>query len=211
LHISVTSLFRPSQNIEHDMIETANMSGYDMLLMGIGHGVFEGTILGKVLGITNKIISPVRLYDSITGKEKLFSTDIFDERTSHIIKSVKVPVAIFIEKNFTEIETVFIPLFSREDQFLLQFAAKILSGNAGRITIMDPSGLIDLHPEIKETINSMELLAPGQLNLHSEKALEREFLQQQNLMMISYESWKKAVESHSIWLSNSPSVLIIRG
>jgi len=211
LHISVTSLFRPSQNIEHDMIETANMSGYDMLLMGIGHGVFEGTILGKVLGITNKIISPVRLYDSITGKEKLFSTDIFDERTSHIIKSVKVPVAIFIEKNFTEIETVFIPLFSREDQFLLQFAAKILGGNAGRITIMDPSGLIDLHPEIKETINSMELLAPGQLNLHSEKALEREFLQQQNLMMISYESWKKAVESHSIWLSNSPSVLIIRG
>ena len=36
------------------------------------------------------------------------------------------------------------------------------------------------------------------------------FLVQQNLMIISLESWKKLVDSQSVWLSTVPSVLIIK-
>jgi Kef-type K+ transport system membrane component KefB len=111
LAVCVIKLFKPSHNIEHDIIETANNGDYDMLIMGIGHSVFEGTVLGRILGITTKIISPVRLIDTIKGKEKLFHADIFDERTSHIIKSVKTPVGILIEKNLTKVEQSFVPLF----------------------------------------------------------------------------------------------------
>lgn len=210
LDLPIISMFKPSHDIEHDIIEIANQGDYDILLMGIGHSVFEGTILGKVLGITTKIISPVRLYDTIKGKSKLFNADIFDERTSHIIKSVKVPVAILIEKNLDKIEEIFVPLFSVQDQFLLNFAGKTLLHGEVNITIMDPTGIIEQNPQIREIIESIELLGPGRINLHSTNGLEKDFLQQQDLMMISYESWKKAVESHSIWLSHSPSVMIIR-
>ncbi|MCE7039358.1 cation:proton antiporter [Dyadobacter sp. CY312] len=211
LQLPVTTLFKPSQDIEHDIIETANTGGYDLLLMGIGHSVFEGTILGKVLGITTKIISPVRLFDTITGKEKLFHKDIFDERTSHVIKSVKVPVALFIEKNMTKTEQVFIPLFAPDDIFLLNFAIRMAANPDIQITIMDPSGLLNQLTSLQEAVGKMEESAPGRVTLHSEKALEKDFLQQQDLMMISYLSWKQAVESHSLWLSFSPSVLVIRG
>ncbi|CAG5073011.1 Glutathione-regulated potassium-efflux system protein KefB [Dyadobacter sp. CECT 9623] len=210
LEVPVTTLFKPSQDIEHDIIEYANTGGYDLLMMGIGHGAFEGTFLGKLLGITNKIISPVRLFDTITGKEKLFHADIFDERTSHVIKSVKVPVALLIDKNLSKTERIFLPIFSSADRFLLDFAARMIGQHGTTVTIMDPTGLLDQKTEVREAVAHMQSNFPDRIELHNENALEKEFLVKQDLMLISYQSWKLAVRSHSVWLSHSPSVLVIR-
>jgi Kef-type K+ transport system membrane component KefB len=211
LDISFHSLFRPSQNIEHDIIETANNGEYDMLMIGIGRSVFEGTFLGKILGFTSRIISRERLFDTITGKEKLFHPGVFDERTTHIIKSVKVPVGILIEKNLTKVENIFIPVFTPQDEFLLHFAQKLVTAGELNVHIMDPSEMVLQHADAHDTFTAMQEIAPEKVALHFEKALDKEFLREQDLMVISLDSWKKAVESHSIWLSNSPSVLIIRG
>jgi hypothetical protein len=54
---------------------------YDLLLVGLGKSIFEGTILGKVIGFTTRIINPDRLIDKFTGKEGLFENSPFDERT----------------------------------------------------------------------------------------------------------------------------------
>ncbi|GGB80879.1 cation:proton antiporter [Dyadobacter sediminis] len=203
-------LFKPSQNIVHDIIETANNGEYDMLLIGIGHTVFEGTFLGRILGITSKIISRNRLFDTLTGKEKLFHADIFDERTTHLIKSVKVPLGIFIEKNLENVEQIFLPVFSANDLFLLEFASRLLVKNAIRLTIMNPAEMPDSDSEIRNALTAMQQMDPEKITLHTTTALEKDFLNQKDLMIISLNSWKKAVESHSIWLSHSPSVLILR-
>jgi Kef-type K+ transport system membrane component KefB len=210
LEIEVTKLFKPSQDVEHDIVDAANQGNFSLLLMGIGHTVFEGTILGRILGITTKIISPVRLFDSITGKEKLFHQDIFDDRTTHIIKSSKVPVGILIEKDMGEIQQLFIPLFEPGDKFLLEFAEKILAVSSVEIIIMDSFGLSENIPEMAKIIARLQETTPDHVRIHEGNALVKEFLDQQDLMLIGLDSWKKAVESHSIWLSHSPSVLILR-
>jgi Kef-type K+ transport system membrane component KefB len=211
LSLPFVSLFKPSQNIEHDIIETANSGDYDMLMIGIGHTVFEGTLLGKILGFTSKIISRERLFDTITGKEKLFHSDVFDERTTHIIKSVKVPVGILIEKNLGKVENILIPLFSPEDQFLIPFAQKLLMTGNINLTIMDPANSFGEQAELANNLKEIQEMAPEKVHFYHENALEKDFLQEKDLMLISLGSWKKAVESHSIWLSYSPSVLIVRG
>jgi hypothetical protein len=211
LDTSFHSLFKPSQNIEHDIIETANAGDYDMLMIGIGRSVFEGTFLGKILGFTSRIISRERLFDTITGKERLFHADVFDERTTHIIKSVKVPVGILIEKNLGKVTNVFIPLFSAEDKFLLEFAKKLVATGSIQVSIMDPSHTVSQEAGIGDALASIQEAFPEQVTLYYENALEKDFLQEKDLMVISLASWKKAVESHSVWLSHSPSVLIIRG
>jgi Kef-type K+ transport system membrane component KefB len=211
LDTSFHSLFKPSQNIEHDIIETANAGDYDMLMIGIGRSVFEGTFLGKILGFTSRIISRERLFDTITGKERLFHADVFDERTTHIIKSVKVPVGILIEKNLGKVTNVFIPLFSAEDKFLLEFAKKLVATGSIQVSIMDPSHTVSQEAGIRDALASIQEAFPEQVTLYYENALEKDFLQEKDLMVISLASWKKAVGSHSVWLSHSPSVLIIRG
>jgi Kef-type K+ transport system membrane component KefB len=210
LNLPVVTLFKPSQNIDRDIIETANLGNFDLLLIGIGRSVFEGTLLGKVLGFTTKMISPERIYGTLMGKETFFDDRIFDERTKHIIKSVKGPVGILIEKNLSKIENIFIPIFSLHDSFLLIFAQKLIHHSEARIIILDVSGVIHQNPELKETISAIEHIAPNHITVYQEKKIEKEFLEQQDLMLISLDSWRKAVESHSLWLSNSPSVLMIR-
>ncbi len=211
LNAKFSSLFKPSQNIEHDIIEIANEGEYDMLMIGIGRSVFEGTFLGKILGFTSKFVSRERLFDTITGKEKLFHADVFDERTTHIIRSVKVPVGILIEKNLEQVKNVFMPLFAPEDRILLPFAGRLTSVSGLQVTIMDPSQTVSQHLETGEALKTLQEKSPENLTLLYENVLEKDFLQSKDLMVISLESWIKAVESHSVWLSYSPSVLIIRG
>jgi hypothetical protein len=48
------------------------------------------------------------------------------------------------------------------------------------------------------------------LSLLQEKVIHKDFLDNQELMLVSYKSWKALVESKSLWLDDVPSVLIIR-
>ena len=210
LNMVVVSLFKSTQDIDKEISETANAGNYDLLLVGIGRSVYEGTLLGKILGFTSNMINPEKLYDKITGKEKLFENTVFDERTKLIIKSAKIPVGIVLDKGLEKIETVFIPIFSISDSFLFVYAQKLIHNSEARVVILDVAGIVKQNPELKETIRAIEQIAPNHIALYNERKIEKDFLDQQDLMLISIDSWKKAVETQSIWLSNTPSVMIIK-
>ncbi len=210
LHLPVTTMFKPSLQIDSEISQTANAGHFDLLLIGIGRSVFEGTLLGKILGFTTKIINPERLYETITGKEKLFDHSLFDDRTKSIIKNARVPVGIFIDKDSTKIENIFIPVFSISDSFLLIYAQKLIHNNNARVVVLDSTGVIKQNPEMKEAIRSIEQIAPNHIALYNENKINRDFLGDQDLMLISLDSWRKAVETQSIWLPQTPSTLIIK-
>jgi hypothetical protein len=77
--------------------------------------------LGKVLGFTTQIINPDRLIDKFTGKEGLFENSPFDDRTRQVIAQSKIPVGIFLDKQPEELERIFVPIFSIEDRFLIEY------------------------------------------------------------------------------------------
>lgn len=210
LNLTIVSMFKPSQDIDKEITETANAGSFDLLIVGMGRSVYDDTLLGKILGFTTKIITPDRLYDTITGKEKLFENTFFDERTKQIIRSAKVPVGILIDKNFEKADKIFIPVFSISDSFLLIYAQKFIRNNDTQIVILDVTGVIKQNAELKETIRSIEQIAPNHIALFNDKKIEKDFLSQQDLMIISIDSWKKVVETQSVWLSNTPSTLIIK-
>jgi Kef-type K+ transport system membrane component KefB len=210
IEIPFTPLFKPSQQIEQDIIDTANTGAYHLLLIGVGHSVFEGTIWGKVLGITNKFASPTRLLSSLTGKKNLFNHDIFDEKTTHILESTIPSVGIFIEKNLTKTDHIFIPLFSINDQFLITYASKLSSKPDIRITVADPHGVIGQSAELTAAINDIKQGSSESFCLLKGDFAHPGILEQQDLLLIGLESWKQEIKAHSAWLSQLPSVLIIR-
>ena len=210
LNQKIITLFKASVDIDSDITEIANHGEYDLLLIGLGQSIFEGTLLGKVLGYTTRIINPDRLIDKFTGKEGLFENSPFDERTRHIIAYSKMPVGILVDKKLEDIDRVLIPLFTADDAFLMEYAQKLIHNNDSQITILDPAGEIKNNSEIKENIRSIEQIAPNHITLSSERVMKKEFLEQQDLMIISLDSWKKLVDSQSVWLNSTPSVLIIK-
>lgn len=208
--VPVHTMFKPSINFSDEIVETANNGDFDMLIIGMGSSVFDGTLLGKILGFTTKIISPERLYDTLVGKEKFFDTTAFDDNIKQMVRMVKIPVGIFLDKNYKKAEYIFLPIFSISDSFLLIYAQRLIHHNHSKIIILDAAGVIKQNPEMKETIRSIEQIAPNHIVLHNERKIDREMLEQQDIMLISLDSWKNAVETHSIWLSQSPSMLIMK-
>ena len=206
----VSTFFKASNDIDSDISKTANQGDFDLLLIGLGQSMFEGSFLGKILGFTTRIITPDRILNTITGKDNIFEESIFDDRTRQILMKSEVPVGILVDKKFTKADIIFVPIFDKSDAYLIHYAQKLIHNNESQITILDSKGLIKNNPEIKEMIRSIEQKAPNHITLLNEQKIEKEFLLKQDLMLISLNSWKKLVETRGIWLSNTPSTLIIQ-
>lgn len=206
----ITTIFKATVDIETDIADIANHGEYSILLVGLGKSIFEGTLLGKVLGFTTRIINPDRLIDKFTGKEGLFENSPFDERTRQIISKSKIPLGILIDKNLKDVNQVFIPVFNAEDVFLMEYAQKLVYNNNSTVSILDVNTTYGTNFVVESTINSLNQKYPENIILMSEKTIRKEFLTKLDLMIVSLESWKTLVDSQSAWLTNVPSVLIIK-
>jgi len=210
LQQEITTIFKATIDIETDIADIANQGDYDLLLVGLGKSIFEGTLLGKVLGFTTRIINPDRLIDKFIGKEGLFENSPFDERTRQIVSKSKMPLGILIDKELQDVKRVFIPMFTPEDSFLMDYAQKLIYNSDSNISIVDSNNLAHNNFIIESAISSLEQKFPEHITIMQERIMKKDFLDRQDLMIISLESWKKLVDSQSIWLSNVPSVLILK-
>jgi Kef-type K+ transport system membrane component KefB len=206
----VTTLFKATTDMDSDIAAVANKGEFDLVLIGIGQSIFEGTLLGKILGFTTRIINPENLLNTFTGKEKLFENSPFDDKTQHILSKTEPPVGILVDKEFTSTDRVFVTIFDVADAFLIDFSQKLISNAGSQVTVLDAVGAIKNNAEIKESIRIIEHNVPNHIKLLNERKIEKEFLQEQDLMIISVDSWKKLVESRSPWLNHTPSLLILK-
>lgn len=206
----IITLFKASYDIDSDIVEIANKGDYDLVLVGLGQSIFEGTLLGKVLGYTTRIINPDRLIDKFTGKEGLFENSPFDERIRQIVAKTKMPVGILVDKNLENLDAVFVPVFGKKDVFLIDYAQKLIKNNNSQVIVLDAGGDALNNKIIKDKIAAVEEKFSENISIMTDRVMKKEFLQQQDIMLISLDSWKKLLDSQSVWLSNVPSVLIIK-
>lgn len=210
LNQEITTLFKASDDIDDDITEITNKGDFDLLLVGIGHSIFEGTLLGRVLGYTTRIVNPDRLIQKLSGKERLFRNSPFDERTQNILSRSKVPVGIFVDRKMGSFDRVMVPLFSEKDGFLVDYIQRLINNSGAQITVTDPLGILVNHTEIKEAIRAIEQEAPNHLALNNHEVINEQFISQFQLMVISTDGWKRLIDSRQSWLSQMPSILILQ-
>jgi hypothetical protein len=210
LNQEITTIFKATVDIENDIADIAYRGEFDLVLVGLGKSIFEGSLLGKVLGFTTRIINPDRLLDKFTGKEGLFENSPFDDRTRLIISKSKNPLGILVDKDLNEVDNVFVPIFSSDDSFLIDYAQKLIYNNDSKVTLLEINNQIKNNFVIENAITTLETTFPEKISLIDESEMKAGFLAKQDLMIISLESWKKLVDAQSVWLSTVPSVLIIK-
>lgn len=208
LNQKITTLFKVTNDIISEIPDVANKGDYDLLLVGLGQSIFEGSLLGRILGFTTRIIDPDRLISSFAGKDKLFEKYPFEESTRMILAKSEVPVGILLDKNLAKTDRVFIPVFDIKDAFLIKYAQKLIANSDAHVTIFEANGKV-INPEMKDMISEIEQNTPNLINIVQQTEIGKDILQQHDLMMISLESWKMLIEKQTVWLTNTPSVLII--
>jgi len=209
LNRKVTTLFKATNDLESDIAEIANRGGFDILLMGVGQSIFQGSLLGRLLGFTTGIFNPERILNKVTGREKLFNDSPFDERTNAILTKVKIPVGIFIDKQFMQANRLLIPVGSAQDEFLLDYVQRFITNSGAQVIVVDLIDTLKSAPSFKERIRVIEQVAPNHITISNGKESIASTFNTKDLMVISLNTWKFLVSQKMKWLSDIPSTLIV--
>jgi hypothetical protein len=210
LNLKINTVFKPSQDIYKEIVQTANNGNFDIMIIGTGKSVFEGSFLGKFMGLFSKIMNPMKLLNILKGKEKLLENEVFDDNVRQIIKSSTIPVGIFIDKGLAKIQNVFIPLYFNTDSFLLVYARRLMQNCGTNIVLSQFNGTIKDNSELKNQISLVINAMPDKITMLSGKNIGKEFIAGNDLILISHDGWRKAVKAKSSWLKHTNSVLIIK-
>lgn len=210
LNQQVTTLYKVSGgSVDDEITNVAHKGNYDLLLIELGQSIFEGTLLGKILGFTTRIINPETILNTVTGKDNLFDQSPLDENTRLILSKSQIPVGILIDKGFEKANRVFVPIFGAKDAHLIDYTQKLIHNSGAQVVVLDAAGEIKNNAEIREKIRAIEQHAPNHISLLNQQTIDKNFLAEQDLMIISIESWKKLLDTKSIWLSDIPSTLVV--
>lgn len=210
LNLPIEKLYKVSEDIGNDIAETANQGDYDLLLTGMGQSIFKGSLLGTLLGYSAKILNPEYLVDKFTGRERFSGNLPFAETTREILTKCKVPVGILVDNNFKHTGKIFLPVFSNEDGFLIEYARQFIVNSSSRITVYDASGKLTVDAGILESIRRIEQYAPDHIVRLNHLTFDHDFVKHHDLMLISMEGWSNLVDSKSPWMKNLPSVFIVK-
>lgn len=210
LGMNLTSIFNVTNDIEAEISEVANNGEYDLLLVGLGKSIFEGSLLGKVIGFTTRIINPDRLIDKLKGKEGLFENSPFDERTRQIVTRTKKPLGILIDQDYEKSDTIFVPIIKSDDVVLIDYAQKMIFNNNSKINFLDINGFIKNNFVMQSAVATLLQKFPSNITIVTESNLNNAFFQEQDLTLISLESWKSVIDNNLPWLDEVSSVLIMK-
>lgn len=210
IHRKVNALFKLSVDVDSDIVEVANKGNYDLLLIGLGESIYDGTVLGKILGYTTRLINPDIIVNKFTGKEKFFNNLPFDDRTRHIISNIKIPMGVFVDKGLEKLDKIFIPFADKDDLFLLEYIQKFINNNDSQIVIMEFDNVISSNPEVAQAIKSIENVKPNHVSVLNEKEIQQEFLDRKDLVMLSVKSLRKLINRKSEWIIQSNSLLVMK-
>lgn len=205
-----TPVFRGTDDIEQEIADTANKGDYDLLLTGIGQSIYDGSILGKIIGFTSNVIRPERMYHSLTRRERKNTHSWMDELTYSLYKSVDIPWGILVENRMpSTINQVVIPIGEVSDSFLFFYVQKLMQNSQVQVTFLDIQNTIKQHIEIKEAIRVLEQSAPNQVEIiyNAEESLVDFTLF--DLMLISQFCWKTIIDDRKNWINSLPSTLIL--
>lgn len=203
------TVFRESADLDNEITAAVNKGNYDLLLISLKESIYEGSLLGRLLGFTTRIINPEKLLNTVTGKENIFETSPFDEHTRQIVSKSQVPVGILVDKGISDFDQVFIPVLEEQDVFLIDYAQKLIHNTGAQVTIADTSDILKKNEVARERIRFIEQKAPNHIALSSAAVITPESLKGRNLMLVSLGSWRALIESKSDWLSGIPSTLVI--
>jgi Kef-type K+ transport system membrane component KefB len=209
LKVNISTLFKVSANIDADILKEANSGSYQMLLIGIGHSIYEGSWLGKIAGIGSYIINPHRIITRLLRKDHQHDIPKLDDRTRLILAKAKIAVGILISANKTISDEILVPVWTDDDLKIVDMLARTQDRSNQHITIAIPdSEKADIG--FKQRVEEIAKVKQYTLLSIEGNTLPVDIQNRPHLLVIGIERWKRISEPDQGWLGNSQSLLVIK-
>ncbi|MBL1408904.1 cation:proton antiporter [Sphingobacterium faecale] len=206
LEQSMSSVFKISGDIDTEIIQTTREEDTDLLLLGVSESIYEGSILGRFLDFTSRIINPERLLHTVKQAESPFLTY---SRNDQINARVTSAVGILIDKNFMHVDQVIVPVFQPQDIFLLTYIQKLIHNSDSQVIVVDFKNVLKNNEVFRERLRQLEQQAPNHLVIYTDQEITPDMLAKQDLMLIHLTVWEELVAKEVAWLKDAPSTLLL--
>lgn len=206
LSIDVKTLYQASNDVREEILHTAHSGAYDLLLLSNSQSIFYGTIMENVIGA----LHPEKILNTIAGKETAEQI-ILDEPVRSFVNQSKIPVAFFIDKNFSSPEKIVVPVTSIGDIFLIFYVKRIVRNSNCKVVIVDCAGVIQANSEIKGELSELENTSSNNVSFITLKDFESNRVNEVSLLITSFDGWNALEKNYHPVSGLNASVLLVRG
>lgn len=203
----IISFFKVSNNYQSDVVEFANQGEYSFILMDSEESIFYGSLLGRVLGFTTKMINPEKLINTVIGREPLLETSIIELDTRAIEKKTKMPVGILLDKEIKKLDNILFIYFDIEDFYLNKYFKKFIDNDSSMITILDY--LNNDKTSLNNSLKELDERYSDEISIIKDKDISENLIASKDLIIVSFKNFNKLFQLKKDWMNSLPSVLII--
>ena len=209
LQVPLNLFFKPSGDIVGEIVDTSAQGNFDLLLIGTGTSVFEGSTLGRILGFGTRMFNPRKLAAALRGEPAFGNAYGFDEKANNILLKSEITVGVLAGKEVSSVKETRLMFSDVNDLDLLNLAEKLISNNGSRIILCFNADFSEPPASVRDAVQAVQFRWP----LHfSTEQLEHnnKFETLEDLILISLSGWKNLREHQRSLFISKTSVLIVR-
>jgi Kef-type K+ transport system membrane component KefB len=209
--IQVVPKYKVTDNIDQEIIRTAERGKFDLLLIGAGKAVINVPLVGWFFELKN-YLSRLKILKQPNGNIRYSGKyNLIHEKARYILEHAGCTVGVFIDRDFEKSNRIFLPLLHRDDLVLLSFLNSFMLNEEVTAFIYDKSDLMKSDPAVKSEIESIQNSYFTRLHLvNKEDIVPDGFFTDIQLMLISLKGWKHLIKNHKHWIMRLPSTLVIK-
>ena len=146
----------------------------------------------------------------VGSSRTVFSDDVVGGKVKNFLEETRGHVGVLVDKDFEVADRILVYLHNIDDLFLIPFAGRFVRNNNARITFVDAKKLVKNVAGFAKAFEHLNTEHPGTAQLQENQNLPSEVIEGSNLAIISYSAWQDSGDSSQQWLSQTPSLLILK-
>jgi Kef-type K+ transport system membrane component KefB len=202
--ISLNQFFKPSQDIQNEIAQTANDGKFDILLIGNGRSALRRTALGRTFSLAGRLLNPFSLVQYALGSEKMLTYSLIDSEARQILRNCNVPAGVLIERHIEKLTKISACIFSEDDFFMVPHLERML-GNKDCKCHLWCSPAVTLPDAMKNNLLSFG----HRISISTEKKPDRVQTSAVDLLVIAYHSLEES-KKYQVPLRLAPAVLVLK-
>jgi hypothetical protein len=198
-----------SDNFSDDIVNMVDEYGCNLLLAGIHQQIIDDPAWPQNMNLQNN--EPPIMWKASNANDNVVGKNDIIEQISSLLNRVMIMTGIFINKNFEKMNNIFIPLLDNKDMPLFRFVNSFSIKEVSSVITWDAVGIIENNPDLKKMYRDKLRSSDGKFTLwDTNKKIDCNFIEQQDLMIIGLESWGKLIGAALTWCHALPSTLIVK-
>lgn len=206
--ITVRAFVKHSRDHVTDILRTSKEQNCNFVLVGVDFERFNPGLWQRYYQLKgNPTHSDSYVFSQFHPTEARLLNNI-----AQLIDRNPVGTGLFMDKGLKNATKIFVPILSAADVQVLPYVHFRFAQKDGiELMIWDAIGAIQSDPRIHKLYQLIVKKTDGKVRLwDDDRKIERDFIQQQDLMIMGIDGWGKLLSTALPWTDALPSTLVIK-